>query len=865
MLTRYCLKVLCLAAAFLVFSHSNLALAQKRVYLALDDHTDYEWSADASTYRQVFRDTINYYMNLFQQDQTNGVDPRVQQRFNLDGSFWAWEYLNDPSVTAAQRTEFISRIKDGHFSIPLTPLVLCQGGMPAEALIRSMYFGGQLERQYNFRIPLAVAMENQTFPYGVGSIWAGAGAKYSWRGICGCASRVAAQHSGPDMFWLGGPDGSRILMKWYRYVNNQGVGGYAEARSNLSGSISTITAFPYNVLGLFGKGWDDLSTMISTWPATVQSITNSNVTGYVSNETDFFTDFEATHGATLGSYAASSGNEWDLYSASMSELSASVKRYLERLRAAEALSSLVVLKTPGFMSGREPARDLAMINFGIYFEHNWTADGPISKNARRDWERSIATSIQNYVEPLYSSALSALGAMIQKSGTAQRFFVFNPLGWERSDFADFPYSSATSVKVIDLVTQLEVPSQIVTNSGTRYIRIFASQIPAVGYKVFELQNGTPSSQAPAATVNGSTFENSFYKVVINGSGAITSLIDKQRGNREFVLSAGVLNDLGTGSTAGTITAENSGPVSVTLKASSTAVLSHDSRITLFRDINRIDIANQINQNFSSTQSWRFAYNLANPDVRHEEVGAVIRAKLLASGGHYSPNSARYDWMTINHFADMSGDGNVGITLSNSDLYFMKVGNSSTTSLDSTTPELKILAGGQVDGATYGIASQGGDTSFLQRFALATHDAFSQRSAMKFSLEHQNPFVTGNVSGGAQFPAQQFSLLSVSNPDVLLWALKPADDGPTQGLVARLWNQSDSAANFSLSLPQGSISSARNITHVETPIVGGSIIPSGGSLSLSMARQQIKSFEFVPSISGSADTLSPGNPQNLHVQ
>ena len=69
----------------------------------------------------------------------------------------------------------------------------------------------------------------------------------------------------------------------------------------------------------------------------------------VSNELDFFEDFEKTHGATLESETVTYGNEWDLYSASMSETSARAKRAVEKLRSAELLAALVSLKYPAFM------------------------------------------------------------------------------------------------------------------------------------------------------------------------------------------------------------------------------------------------------------------------------------------------------------------------------------------------------------------------------------------------------------------------------------------------------------------------------------------------------------------------------------
>ena len=61
---------------------------------------------------------------------------------------------------------------------------------------------------------------------------------------------------------------------------------------------------------------------------------------------------------------------------------------------------------------------------------------------------------------------------------------------------------------------------------------------------------------------------------------------------------------------------------------------------------------------------------------------------------------------------------------------MKLGDSTYYVLDSSTPQLNILAGGQVDGPNLGIPDQGGDSRFLQRFALQTHGTFNQTSAME---------------------------------------------------------------------------------------------------------------------------------------
>jgi alpha-mannosidase len=161
----------------------------------------------------------------------------------------------------------------------------------------------------------------------------------------------------------------------------------------------------------------------------------------------------------------------------------------------------------------------------------------------------------------------------------------------------------------------------------------------------------------------------FTALQVPSTGAITSLIDKQRGNREFVrtINDRLMNDLG--GKGGSVAVENIGAVSVTLRVISVSPYLHTTRITLIRDLNRIEIENKILQNFGEMLTWGYSFDINSPDIWHEEVGAVIRAKLLNDGGHYSPRNARYDWLTINHFADVSGDG-VGVTLSNADAYYM---------------------------------------------------------------------------------------------------------------------------------------------------------------------------------------------------
>ena len=839
----------CLTLTLLVFCvlSAETAAQPKRFYIAPDDHTDYYWTADETTYRQAFLTMLDFYLNKMDATQNNASDN--QMRWNCDGSLWMWEYEKNRS--SAQFERFISRVRDGHLSVPLNPLVLVNGGAPAEAVLRGMLYPGLIERRYNVRFPMAIAMENQTFPYGLSSLWAGAGAKYSWKGVCGCATNVNNLESRDrEIYYCGGRDGSRILMKWHSlFGSNQSFGGYAEAFDPLAsidyadGNPVFRAKYPFPVIGAFGRGWDDLQYTSDEFIGIAQQNSNQNRRIIVSNEEDFFRDFEANYAGNLETNAAAYGNEWDVLVSSLAEVSARVKRAAEKLRTADALSTLVSVNNPTFMNSRIAARDRAMIDLGLYFEHAWTADGAVPRQTRANWSRRVESEITDYVDNLTIDARNELGRQISRDAGAQRFFVFNPLSWTRTDYADLPFRQNRKVHVVDVSSGAEVPSQILRFGNRKILRVAAENVPSVGYKVYEIRGGAGANFVNAAATSGSVIENEFYRLTLANDGAITSLIDKQRGNRETVrvINGKVLNDLG-GSRSGVVTVENAGAASVTLRAISASPLAHTTRVTLFRSSNRIEIENQITQNFSDVKTWSFSFDINSPDVWHEEVGAVIRGKLTTNGGHYSAKNARYDWLTMNHFADLS-DGaanDFGITVSNADDYFMKIGTSSPTNLDTASAQINVLAGGQIDGSALGIQNQGGDDFFKQRFALQTHNAFSQTAAMKFALEHQNPLTTGLVDGfdaqNRPYPANNYSFATVSDPNVLLWTLKPAEDGISRGIVARVWNQSNAPTRYSLTLARA-ISAAEKTTHIETFIANANV--SGGRLNADINQQQIQ--------------------------
>jgi alpha-mannosidase len=515
--------------------------------------------------------------------------------------------------------------------------------------------------------------------------------------------------------------------------------------------------------------------------------------------------------------------------------------------------SLVALRDSDFASELNDQREKAWIACGLYFEHDWTADGPITRKQRADWQRKMANQLNTYVDNLFEISLNRLSGLINRpTRKGEFFFVFNPLSWSRTDYCDYPFNGSASIVVIDQTTSGEVPFQFITKNNQKYLRVLAADVPSVGYKVFEIQKRSEELDFGfAATVEGNIFENDFYRISFSERGVITSLIDKRNGSKEWIsiVNNKYANDLGSGIDTDLLSdlplkLENEGPVSVTLVAESYKPVKHISKITLFKSIDRIELENIITQNIGAGPvTYSFSFDIEHPDIWHEEAGAILLAKPASKGGHYADSLCRLDWLAMNHFADISGNGE-GMILSNRDAYFMKPGLSTPDSIDFITPQINVLAGGQVDrDKGLGIENQDGDSYFENFFALKPYtDNFDAAASMKFSLEHQNPLIAGSVTGTRNGYGSHFSLITVSDPDVLLWSIKPSEEGIGKGLITRFWNFKNEPVRPVIKL-NPSIKRAWQTTHIETN--KHEINPVDGILSVEFNKNQINTFRIFP--------------------
>src|SRR5262249_52386959 len=359
--------------------------------------------------------------------------------------------------------------------------------------------------------------------------------------------------------------------------------------------------------------------------------------------------------------------------------------------------------------------------------------------------------------------------------------------------------------------------QVVTLSGTTYLRFLASQVPSFGYRVFRYAAGAGGSFPPAATITGSEIGNGRYAVTLGSRGEITSLVEVGSG-RNLVGTA--LNDFGSGSLASRVTV-NAGPVSTTLRVDIAGSPTRRVSVTLFQaGIDRVLLEDEILQNYTTTSYYKFNVSLPSPQLHFEEVGAVARPGLVSQGGDFQPGT-RADLMTLNHFAEFE-QGGYRITLSNRDALDFKAGNSTAATFDLPTPEINVLALGVVSPVGGEISDQAGANHFLHEFALrGTPGNFSGADAMRFALAHQNPLVSillprGQV-GTLVHPTR--SLFSHDGLGAVALAVKPVEEA-SRGILVRFWELDNQPASFTANAatfnPQALAETSLNETDVATP-------------------------------------------------
>jgi alpha-mannosidase len=134
----------------------------------------------------------------------------------------------------------------------------------------------------------------------------------------------------------------------------------------------------------------------------------------------------------------------------------------------------------------------------------------------------------------------------------------------------------------------------------------------------------------------------------------------------------------------------------------------------------------------------------------------------------------------------------------------------------------------------------GAKKFNYHFSIMPHaGGFNSVQSMKMALAHQNPLTSGLVTGSSGSNKQlSFSLLNTTDPNLILWSVKPAEEGIKDGYITRFWNLKNEPVNDVINFFRP-IKTAFKISSIETN--QEEIKSNDQSLEMNFNNNQIQSF------------------------
>ena len=104
--------------------------------------------------------------------------------------------------------------------------------------------------------------------------------------------------------------------------------------------------------------------------------------------------------------------------------------------------------------------------------------------------------------------------------------VFNPLNWKRD--GEVTIDLDKDMEIADQATKQTIPYVVLHEGASlRRVEFRATEVPAAGYKVYELRNARAAASIPQKVIS-TTIESPFYRVELNpSSGSIRSIYDKE--------------------------------------------------------------------------------------------------------------------------------------------------------------------------------------------------------------------------------------------------------------------------------------------------------------------------------------------------
>jgi alpha-mannosidase len=649
-------------------------------------------------------------------------------------------------------------------------------------------------------------------------------------------SAILREHGRPDAFWWQGPDGETVLVYYQGGYGCWSPSSLEEAEEELPRMLKEMEerGCPFSVVR-YGFGCGDnlppdirVSHIVREW--------NSRWAYpklIVATNSIFFEELEKECQDVRTFRGELPHTDYVVGAISTAKETGINRITHDRLNSAEKFTTVASL-----LDGNPyPAEEIreAYDNMVLYDEHTWGMAYQVGRVQDWNWSSKshCAYKAAGLTESILDSSLNRIAGLIALEEEGRHIVVFNPLSFRRTDvvrvtglLVEEPFDlidEVTGRRVPHQIVELDSPQAPVPYSAHRYARgqfnrpelfdlvFVAEDVPSLGYKTYRIAPKVKTASSSSGIVVGETsLENRFFRVTLSPkTGAVESIYDKEL-KREIVdkeaphmLNQFIARWVQTGEEEGPeevkIQKGESGPVygSLIVSGKGAGCPQLTSEIILYDEIKRIDFANRVLKDSTPLLEIYFAFPflMENPDFRFEGSNSVIKPLVDQFPGSNS------NYYTVQHWADVT-DGEIGVTFSPIEAHLVEFGGLwpcyvSQAHHGVTPPDFgsdfvkpEELTKGHM--YSFCLASnfrtnfqpvQQGDMLF--RYSITTHKGdWREGGARDFGWAISNPLIPFCVNGRREGRlGREMSFLKVDRPNLLLLALKRAEDG--DGIIVRL--------------------------------------------------------------------------------
>ena len=746
----------------------------------------------------------------------------AEMRFSLDGAWLAEQYLRTRSPAA--RSEFLEAVRAGRISIPAQYANLMAGGASVETLIRSTFAGHAFNREAGRGADYANITDVPAYPWAYASVLSAAGVKYFAAG--------ANDDRGPQPllgkwqtrspFWWQGPDGAKVLMAYTRqYSNLWFICGLppreAACRESLPVFFQTFESpnyLPDTVL-MFGSQLENTDLI----PGEGEFVRHWNAAYawprlQLATFPDYFAQIEKNYGGKLETVRGDFGPYWEDGIGTDARYASVYRQTESRAPAVETLSAMASLERPEWAPPLDRLRRLWQ-DLILYAEHTYTSFGGYSRPESEQSVRQIETKhfwVDDARETAHWLAQESISRLLDRILVEPpAVVVFNSLAHERSGLVEMDL--VNGMALADAGGKAVALETVRTGSDYRRVRFLAERVPAMGYRVYRMEEReTPVAAASGKPAN--VAENAFYRVTVDAQrGGISSIYDKQMG-RELVdsrspylagqylyvsggegtrlihitehLPAAKLTVTPSGAAAAVTATPTPWGTSLSYRVSGPHAPEIAVEVRLFDGEKKIEIVNRVKKEpVSDKEAIYFAFPFAAAGAEFEyagQTGTVNPARDELAGGCR-------EWYTTGSWARVTGGGwsAAVIPLDSPLVTFGDINRGLWP--EKFEPRSSTIFSYPLNNYWHTNFPRVQSGAFTFRYILTSGANLGPAALSRLGREELTPLELGELDRNDKvgmrgtLPDTTASFLSLSGEGVELEAFKPAEDG--NGYIARL--------------------------------------------------------------------------------